>query len=513
VSDVAIPAVSILDRHPADRADGHDPPYFRDLALDQVVTAVTEPFAEYGLRAIFTQPLATLEAVNYRQDACRALESEPLAAAVEQFTTGMRAVRRHLAQSRQRRYPRQKQASLLAAAREYVSAIDGHADALRTLTPASEAFTRWTAWLADYATGDNYLTMRSDVDAVRRALSDIHYCLLIQPGRIDVARHTGEADYAEQVLATFSRFRQGDVPPVAYRFTDYDMNHVEAAVLDHVTRLFPDEFASLDAFCTDHPRFLDPTVAAFDREVQVYRAWLAYLRPMRLAGLPVCYPTVTTTSHAEHVRGCYDAALATHLVPQGQPLVSNDYQLEGSERILVVTGPNQGGKTTFARTVGQLHHLARLGLPVPAAEAHLTLTDQIFTHFERPENLTDVRGKLEDDLLRIRDILSDTTSRSLVVMNEIFTSTTLRDSRELATRILQRLTDLGALAVCVTFIDELTTLNDATVSMVAAVDAEDVTRRTFRIERRPADGRAYAVALAQVHELSYQRIVDRVGAS
>jgi DNA mismatch repair ATPase MutS len=370
------------------------------------------------------------------------------------------------------------------------------------------------AWLADYVTGDSYLALRRDVDAVRHALSEIRYCLLIQPGRIDITRYTGEQDYAGQVLALFSRFRQGDVPHHVYRFSGYDeMNHVEAAVLDRVCQLFPDEFAALDDFCTVHAHFLDPTVATFDREVQTYRAWLTYLRPLRSAGLPVCYPTVTEAGQSEQVLDCYDAALAANLVPNSQPVVTNDYHLEGSERILVVTGPNQGGKTTFARTVGQLHHLARLGLPVPAREAELMLTDQIFTHFERPENLTDIRGKLEDDLLRIRDILAATTSRSLVVMNEIFTSTTLRDARELATRILQQLTDLNALAVCVTFIDELATLNEATVSMVAIVDAHDATRRTFRVERRPADGRAYAVALAEVHGLSYQRVVDRVGAS
>jgi hypothetical protein len=98
-------------------------------------------------------------------------------------------------------------------------------------------------------------------------------------------------------------------------------------------------------------------------------------------------------------------------------------------------------------------------------------------------------------------------------MNEIFTSTTLRDARELATRVLRQLTDLDALAVCVTFIDELATVTPATVSMVAGVDAEDVTRRTFRIERRPADGRAYAVALAQAHGLGFERIIERIRAT
>jgi DNA mismatch repair ATPase MutS len=247
-------------------------------------------------------------------------------------------------------------------------------------------------------------------------------------------------------------------------------------------------------------------VARFDREVQFYLAYLEHQQRLEHIGVAFCYPTVSAGSKSTAVEGGVDLALAG----KGEAPVPNDFSLDGPERILVVTGPNNGGKTTFARMVGQLHYLAALGVPVPAREARVFLPDRIFSHFERQEDVGALHGQLDDELLRLKAILEQASGNSLVLLNEIFGSTILRDAVVLGTEMLRGIAELGCLGVCVTFLDELSSLGDATVSMVATVDPADPSKRTFRLVRRPADGRAYAWALAAKYRLSHDLLEGRL---
>jgi len=228
------------------------------------------------------------------------------------------------------------------------------------------------------------------------------------------------------------------------------------------------------------------------------------------AGLTFCYPRVSAETKEVRVTEGYDLALAKTLVDQKLPVVTNDFFLNERERIIIVSGPNQGGKTTFARTFGLLHHLVAIGCPVPGTDAQLFLFDRMFTHFEKEEDVHNLRGKLHDDLYRLHRTLAEATSHSILILNEVFNSTSLKDAIFLSTRILTKIIALDALCVCVTFIDELAALSTTSVSMGSTVKPDNVAERTFKIVRRTPDGLAYAISVAEKYGLTYEQLRERL---
>ena len=489
-----------------------DATFAADLNLDQIVAAIAGDREERDLiTSVLFGPLHDAGAVRYRQEVFQDLDDPALFEQVQRFSGLMREVRAHLRQLGQMSYRYQREGWLLDAAAIYCDAVQSLAGHLASAQISSRALLAFREYLAGYVASAGFTALVSDTRSRKEALAQIRYTTRIRGGRVDVSRYQGEADYSVTVLKTFERFKQGAVKDYRIRYRSWPgMNHIAAQILELVAKLFPEEFAALEEYCGQHSAFLDEGIRRADQELQFYLAYLAHIGPLRQAGLPFCYPEVSASSKEVSAAGTFDLALAHKLVSERNQVVANDFHLEGRERIFVVTGPNQGGKTTFARTFGQLHHLASVGCPVPGSRARLFLFDRLFTHFAREEELVKMTGKLEDDLVRIGEILRAATPASIVIMNEIFASTTLHDARFLGTKLITKIMQLDALCVYVTFVDELASLGEQVVSMMSTIVPENPAERTYKVVRKPADGLAYALALAEKHDLTYERLQQRL---
>jgi len=492
---------------------GVDPDYFHDLHLDEIVRSVTAGHEPYSLVPFFRRVAPDVETVGYRQQVFRDLDRQEVISVIRLFAAGMREVRAHRDLAAKAYYGYERERWVLAAASTWCRTIRALLDGLGTEHIDARGLLGVRAYLRAYTTSPAFAALAIDAARVEEAFAGIRYRLRLETGKFTVSRDRDEPDFGAELLATFERFKQGDGREYPFEFSvSPQLNHIEAAVTERVARLFPAVFASLDAFHTAHADFADPVILRFDREIQFYVAYLEHIARLRRGGLVFSLPHVSATATAFTATGLFDLALASHLVGERTPIVLNDIAAADPERIVVVTGPNQGGKTTFARAIGQMHHLAAIGCPVPGTQVRIGLVDWIHALFERQENVEDLASKLEEDLQRMRAILELLSERSLVIMNETFSSTTVGDQAFINREVLAAIDAAGAWCVTVTFLDELASLGPSTLSMVSTVDPDNPARRTFRIIRRDADGLAYAMAVAEKHGLTYDQVRAEIDA-
>ncbi len=487
------------------------PEFFRDLNLDQIVRAASAGKDEYDLKPFFYRPLDNCEAILYRQEVMKDLEDPRLFGRISSFAEAMREMRSHLKAAEERHYRLAKERWFLDAVALYCDAVPQLTADLKNSAPRSRGLENFREYLWRYVEGEDFRSLFADTQRVKADLDGVTYAVLLKDNSVTVRHYEDEADYSVEILNTFLKFRQGTVKDYRVRYPEFSgMNHVEAQILERVAKLYPEIFDGFERYCTKHRDFIDPALRRFDREVQFYISYLQYIGGLKRRGLSFCCPKVSRETKNVFGNDTFDLALATKLAAENSAVVPNDFYLNGSERVFVVSGPNQGGKTTFARTFGQLHYLASLGCPVPGSKMQLHLCERIFTHFEKTETIENLRGKLHDDLLRIHGILEEATADSLIILNEIFSSTAVEDAVFLGTEVMRRILDLGCLCVCVSFLDELSALGEQVVSMVSTVYPDNPAERTFKLVRRPADGSAYAIAIAEKYRLTYRSLKERL---
>ncbi len=144
---------------------------------------------------------------------------------------------------------------------------------------------------------------------------------------------------------------------------------------------------------------------------------------------------VDSAQHVHSFKGLYDVCLA---LTMKQKIVGNDVAAD-HKNLVIITGANQGGKSTFLRSIGLSQLMMQCGLFVPADSFSANICDSMFTHFKREEDTSMRSGKLDEELSRMSDIIDHITSNSMLLFNESFAATNEREGSEIAKQIVSAL--------------------------------------------------------------------------
>lgn len=484
------------------------PGFFYDLNLDQVVGDILEEHKLYDLKRYYYGPLDR-DAIEYRQGVLKDIDKPEVFDSISSFSQAMRRSREYLSYIEGCDNDTQIMKWNLDSAYSYVVCVERLLNELNDEQIESMGLTLFRDWLAEYTKSDGFLQLREDTYRLIGKFADMKFNIKIKRDRVIIRKGYLEEDYCKQLKEAF-KVNTDDMHYYQNNpFGTSLLSPLEEKVLVILSKQYPEVFSELYDYDEVHRDFMDETVVRFEHEVQFYIAFRLYRDRMKDMGFHFCYPSLRQDNKL-NITMVYDLALAGKNAREKKEVVFNDCYYNEGERFLIVTGPNQGGKTTYARALGQVVYFTLMGLMVPAMTAEVPTFDGIYTHFAVEENLDTGAGKLKEELIRFKGLMSRITEHSFVIINEIFTSAASYDAYIMGRKVIEFLLKLNCSGVYVTHIFELTKGDSRIVSMVAALLDDGSNIRTFRIERKPADGRSYANTIVEKHRMTYQEVKERI---
>lgn len=482
------------------------PKMFIDLGLDQLVDRIGRNCKELWP---FYTPVHEEATIGYRQAIMQDLEDSEIRRRFVLLSQRLLAIQKQLSAHGMEHLPYVQSRTLLAAASQYISHLEKFSADFPYSKIHSEGLLSFLLYIRQVLSDQKTVRMRMEVFNLEWKLQKVNYTVLLKGKTIKVKKKKEEDSLDDFVKQLFDRFQQDNFGGATCQAPagETDIKN-ENAVLSLLSYEYPELFEKLLNFGESYRGFVDPELFQFASEVQFYLSYLDNIDRIKRYGGTFCYPEVVNSWDGCHTTNCFDLTLAENLSDQQSFPVTNGFELRGNERILVITGPNQGGKTTYARMLGQLFYLASLGVCVPGDEAVISLPDIIYTHFAKVEKTG--ANNLRFELLRLKEILDHATDKSMILVNEIFASISHNDGLYLGKQMMKQFSELRCMVVCVTFLDELALYGPETVSIIGQVMPGKSRERSYIFSRHAPNGRAYALSLAEKKGLTYEQIMERI---
>ncbi len=481
---------------------------FQDLNLDALVKDINEGMEDYDVAPLFRRLPKTKRDVTYRQELLQEIDKE--------FETELwefhHAIKRAKATEQELEEMENTSSAThwhLLAAYTYFSALERLVSYVEKRAPKSQGWQEFVRVFREKMT--EVVRLQEKVVSTYEAISELRYSFRIEGDHVAILPRIVEEDFLGEMVEKYPHMFPSPNTIPNLLPGSLESTKLEERLYRYLKKKHPDVFRNVETFQMECPTFFHEDVLRFHEEISFYLAYLKFYRYMTASGYDFCFPSFTEKEMS--VKDGYDLVLAYQNQLQGKPTIANDYYYGEKERFFIVTGPNRGGKTTFGRSVGQLVYFALLGFPVPAREAKLPYFDGVMTHFSVEESMESGRGKLKEELVRLSDMMQGEKCRQFVIINELFTSAATFDALEMGHRVIQYFMDRECYGIYVTHVDELAKENAQIVSMVAQLveNADHRLMRSYKVVRKPAEGKGYVESIVEQYGLGYHDIVRRLG--
>ncbi|MCR4556834.1 MAG: hypothetical protein K5779_03310 [Saccharofermentans sp.] len=488
----------------------------KDIALQEVIDYMSGDQEE---RKILLDVMSKIPSepsdIIYRQEITRDLiENTSLYEAVKKSIGAIKVLSFYGTGAKRIRDKDNSLASLLEELRElkvWVEVVETLFDALNGNDIKSEGLTALRDALKEITEDEDFKSVKPDIKKIHDDLSNVRGAVvgvtltadmdIENVTAIEFVDYKPRSSYTIMDVAVGSKIRN---PFNDYKYQDPLLVSMTPFMKKHLGR----HFGEVKNLIRKHSKY-DSRILT-----NLYSGLVFYLNAAELAErlaekkYVTSFPEIVENNGIE-IRGLYNIRLA---VKAESEIVTNDFDFTDNEKIFILTGPNRGGKTIIEQGLGLISVMASLGMVVTADSFKGIPFGNILTHFPIDENLTINYGRLGEEAVRIKDIVRDSDSNTLILFNETFSTTSAADALYLSKDLLHILKDKGSSVIFNTHIHELAACipemnswegDSRIVSIIMEIKDN---RNTFKVRRSSPDTSSYARNIAEKYGITYEQL-------
>lgn len=506
-----------------------------DLSLDFLAAHLSpEKEEQKKLKQLLRQMPAERSIVAYRQAVYRDLKAHPgLCAELQEIFDAMQFYTRDDNRSIYEKSSIWELISRLRSLQNYVASVSRMQALLQDRAFQSEGMRTLARCVEAICTESGFAELAQDLECLGEDVDGIHSMTLgvnfdsdFYPDQVGILSLNPYPFGEKGMLERFIRFHKQkhpsdpDLTPFTMMMHPKQLSAAESPLMNNLTRIveqmLPTMTRKLHKVLKKYTDISGTALAGLGDELMFYIRFIELEKRLTDAALPCCMPDFsedeTSLSDFYNVRLgiCYLEKTVENKI------VCNDLQFTEARNVLILTGPNRGGKTILTQGVGLAFLLFQHGVFVPCSSGRIRLCDGIHTHFPADENQTVALGRLGEEAARFSRICEAATSESLLLFNESFATTSHSESLYIAQDVLKYLCCLGARTCFNTHMHELAEHTEALQCERAVCGAASVVmgkregEHAYRIRYEKPDGKSYAHDIAFRYGITLEQLLEKM---
>ncbi|MDD7430054.1 MAG: DNA mismatch repair protein MutS, partial [Oscillospiraceae bacterium] len=513
--------------------------YAADLQLDKLTRYFSPENSQFSMN-IFRELCTDPEVINYRLDAVEDLLRFPkLSANLHKTVTTI--LDNHRDELSDKSAP-----DTFAALSAKISSLDVFIDSVESFcdyyekegkSASSAAFRRVFEYFLDIKASKSFSDLKADMSELKEAFSKKIRCVTVainfneemrpvSAGIVGLSENqaTEKPSVFDRIFYRNAKYADVNVKNLHARYMgdSKDPNEIDRKLFEELEKVTSDYMGRLSRALDDYRCIDYREIAVIDEQLSFLDKAAALVETAKSRDIAMCRPVILPMENRElHLKSAFDisffrSAAAADPYKKGDSLVvGNDIDMDDNARFWLLSGANNGGKTTFVRAVGICQLFAQCGIFVPAAECIISPVDYIYTHFPKEEEVGINSSRFTEEVKDLKKIADSISDNSLLLMNESIQSTTPKECLDIAGEFVRIFTMLGARGIFATHLAELALRMDeinsdpdnrSKIDSIVTTVEESTGERLYKIRRGMPGETSYASVIFDKFGISADEI-------